>query len=146
MRDVDAISISGIAYAIIVIAVTAIFFNDQLIWPVLGAATALFNHSMMIRITKNGFNKRKYMLHIGFRFVMYTIVIAFLYFDMRDLGVNALIKSYVFLLLGLITIKIGVFIHYLPFIKKHTVSYKEEVKARQKRLEEEAAEHANGDI
>ncbi len=145
MRDVDAISISGIAYAIIVVIITAIFFNDQLIWPALGATTALFNHSMMIRITKNGFSKKKFMLHIGFRFVMYTIVIAFLYFDIKALGTNALIKSYIFLLLGLITIKMGVFIHYLPFIKHHTTSYKEEVAARQKRLEEERAQHVDRD-
>lgn len=137
MRDVDAISISGIVYATLVVIVTAIFFNDQLIWPVLGAATALFNHSMMIKITKNGFNKKKYMLHIGLRFVMYTIVIAFLYFDVKEQGTNALVKSYIFLMLGFITVKMGVFIHYLPFIKKHTTSYKDEVEARMKRLEEE---------
>lgn len=138
MRDVDAISVSGIAYAIVVILITVIFFNEQWAWPVLGAATALFNHSMMIRITKNGFNQRSFMLHVGFRFVMYTIVIAFLYFDVKAQGTHALIESYIFLLLGLITIKMGVFIHYLPFIKKHTTSYKQEVEERLKRKAEEA--------
>lgn len=138
MRDVDAISIAGILYALVLIAVTAIFFRAQLTWPALGAATALFNHSIMINITKNGFNKKKYMFHIFFRFVMYAIITAFMYFDVKDAGTQDIILSGVFLLLGMITVKMGVFLHYLPFIRKHTTSYKEEVLARQKRLEEES--------
>lgn len=145
MRDVDAISICGIAYAAIVMIITAIFFKEQIAWPALGAATALFNHSMMIKITKNGFNKQSLTLHLGFRFVMYTIVIAFLYFDVKALGTNALIESYIFLLLGLITVKMGVFIHYLPFVKKHTTSYKQEVEERLKRQAEEALKDVDED-
>lgn len=137
MRDVDAISVAGLLYAILLVAVTAIFFTDQLAWPALGAATALFNHGMMIRLTKRGFSQLKFVLIVIFRLFMYGIMMAFVFFDLRDLDINELIKSYVFLLLGFSTIRMGVFLHYLPFIKKHTTSYKEEVEARMKKLEED---------
>lgn len=137
MRDVDAISIAGIAYLIIVIAVTAIFFRPYLVWSALGGATALFNHSLMIRVNKNGFNTRKFMGMVFFRFVMYAIMCAFLYVNTIDQTLQVVIISYVFLFLGFSTIRAGVFLHLLPFIKHHTTSYKEEVEARQKRLEEE---------
>ncbi len=145
MRDVDAISLAGIAYAIIVTIVAAIFFRPYVTWPILGAATALFNHSLMIRITSNGFSVKKYMIIVVFRFLMYGIICTFLYVLIRDEALSVVITSYVFLFLGFSTIRVGILLHLLPFIHRHTVSYKEEVAAKLKRLEEEKQTHVDQD-
>ncbi len=141
MRDVDAISIAGIAYTLILVAVAAIFYREYISWPVLGAATALFNHSIMIRITRNGFSTKKFMGVVAFRFLMYALMCTFLYFYIRGNELYVIITAYVFLFLGFSAIRAGIFLSYLPFIRHNTTSYKEEVEARQKKLEEEKQQH-----
>lgn len=119
MKDVNVINLIAIGYSVILALVTLIFFKDYAVWAVLGSATALFNHTQAIRLTKQKFDGRKYIAQLALRFVMYIIVIGFAYFDQKANGTDELIRVYIFLLLGLVSIMIGVFIYGTPFFKKH---------------------------
>jgi hypothetical protein len=118
MKEVYVISIIAFIYSVILALVTLIFFNEYVIWAILGSAVALFNHSQMIQVTKNKMNSTRLITHLVQRFVFYTLIIAFVWFDTKDLGGNIMIYSYVFLLLGIFSIKVGIFIYHTPLIKK----------------------------
>lgn len=119
MKEVYVISIIALIYSIVLAIVALIFFNDYVIWAILGSAVALFNHSLMIQVTKkNTFNAQRLVAHLVQRYVFYLIIIAYVYLQTRSLGRLHMIYSYVFLLLGIFSLKIGVFVYHLPFIKK----------------------------
>lgn len=118
MKEMYVISIIGFIYSVILALVTLIFFPDYLSWAILGSATALFNHSLTIRITKGKFNAQNYMAQILLRYVFYIIIIVIVWLDTKDLPGNTMIYSYIFLILGISSVKIGVFVYHLPWIKK----------------------------
>jgi hypothetical protein len=120
MKDVHVISIIGLIYAIILAVVTLIFFNqyDYPLWAVLGAAVALFNHSLMIQLNKQAFSTQRLVSHLVQRYVFYFIIILIVWLDTKELGTQILINSYIFLLLGIFSIKVGIFIYHTPLIKK----------------------------
>jgi len=118
MKDVYVISIIALIYSVILALVTLIFFNDYLLWAILGSAVALFNHSLMIQVTKNKLNSYKLVTHLIQRYIFYMVIIAIVYFDTRTLGTQIMINSYIILLLGMISVKVGVFIYATPLIKK----------------------------
>jgi hypothetical protein len=93
----------------------------------LGSATALFNHSIMIQIsTKGKFSTQRYVFHLMQRYVFYLILIAFVYLETKDLPGNTMMYSYVFMLLGVFAIKFGIFIYHTPLIKKPVEEKKED--------------------
>ena len=118
MKDVYVISIIALIYSVILALVTLIFFNDYLLWAVLGSAVALFNHSLMIQVTKNKLTSYKLVTHLIQRYIFYIVIIAIVYFDTRTLGTQIMINSYIILLLGMISVKIGVLVYATPLIKK----------------------------
>ncbi|MDO9628391.1 MAG: hypothetical protein Q7I99_00705 [Acholeplasmataceae bacterium] len=118
MKDVHVISIIALIYSIILALVTLIFFNDYLIWAILGSAVALFNHSLMIQVTKNKLTSYKLVTHLIQRYVFYIVIIAIVYFDTNKLGTQVMINSYIFLLLGIASIKFGAILYSTPLIKK----------------------------
>ncbi|PKK99062.1 MAG: hypothetical protein CVV57_04440 [Tenericutes bacterium HGW-Tenericutes-2] len=118
MKDVHVISIIALIYSVILALVTLIFFNDYLLWAILGSAVALFNHSLMIQVTKNKLTSYKLVTHLIQRYVFYIVILAIVYFDTRNLGTDIMIQSYVFLLLGIASIKFGAIIYQTPLIKK----------------------------
>jgi hypothetical protein len=127
MKEVYVISIIGFIYSVILALVTYLFFRDYTLWAILGSATALFNHSIMIQVTtKSKFSTQRYVFHLMQRFVFYLILIAFVYFETKDLPGNTMIYSYVFMLLGIFSIKFGIFIYHMPIIKKPVEEKKEE--------------------
>ena len=119
MKDVSVINLIALAYSLLLALITFIFFREYAVWAVLGSATALFNHTQTIRLTKEKFDPKKIATHLVIRFLMYIVVIAFTYFDQRANGTNELIRVYIFLLLGFFSIKIGIFIYATPFFKAH---------------------------
>lgn len=119
MKDVSVINLIALGYAVLLALVSLIFFRTYAVWAILGSATALFNHSQTIRLTKEKFDTRKLATHFIIRFVMYFVVIAFAYFDQRANGDSELIRVYIFLLLGIFSIKVGIFIYATPFFKKN---------------------------
>ena len=121
MKEVHVISIIGFIYAVILSLITLIFFPDYTLWAVLGATTALFNHSLMIQVTKGKFNPQRYVFHLVQRYVFYLIIVAFTYLETKDLPGNQMIYSFVFLLLGIFSLKIGILIYHTPLIKKPLV-------------------------
>ncbi|MCF7930251.1 MAG: hypothetical protein K9L02_01950 [Acholeplasmataceae bacterium] len=119
MRDVHKIALIGIVYAIVLSLVVLIFFTDYVLWAVLGSAVALLNHGQMIRLTdKNRFRTDRLVLHLVQRYVLYFIIIAFVWFDTKELGTPVMIRSYIVLLLGIFSLKVGVFIYWTPLFKK----------------------------
>ncbi len=118
MKDVYVISIIALIYSVILAIVTLIFFNDYLLWAILGSAVALFNHSLMIKVTKNTITSYKLVTHLIQRYVFYIVIIAIVFFDTKDMGTDVMINSYVFLLLGIASIKFGAIIYTTPLIKK----------------------------
>jgi len=118
MREVHVISIIGLIYAVILSLVTFLFFRDYLLYAVLGSAVSLFNHSQMIQITKRDFKTERIVLHIVQRYIFYLVIIVFVYFDTKEVSQTFMINSYIFLLLGFIATKIGVYIYHTPLIKK----------------------------
>lgn len=118
MKDVYVISIIALIYSVILAIVTLIFFNDYLLWAILGSAVALFNHSLMIKVTKNTITSYKLVTHLIQRYVFYIVIIAIVFFDTKELGTNVMINSYIFLLLGIASIKFGAIIYTTPLIKK----------------------------
>ncbi len=119
MKDVSVINLIALAYAVILALVSFIFFRTYAVWAVLGSATALFNHTQTIKLTKSKFDPKKIASHLVIRFVMYIVVIAFAYFDQRANETQELIRVYIFLLLGFFSIKVGIFIYATPFFKAH---------------------------
>jgi hypothetical protein len=119
MREVHVISIIALIYSILLALVTFIFFDAYLLWAILGSAVAMFNHSLMIQVTKkNKFNAQRLVAHLVQRYVFYLIILFYVYLQTKDLGRLHMIYSYVFMLLGIFSIKIGVLVYHMPFIKK----------------------------
>ncbi len=119
MRDVHKIALIGIAYAIVLSLVVLIFFNEYVLWAVLGSAVALLNHGQMIRLTdKSRFRTDRLVIHLVQRYLLYLIVIAFVWFDTKELGSNIMMYSYIVLLLGIFSVKVGIFIYWTPLFKK----------------------------
>jgi hypothetical protein len=126
MKDVHVISIIALIYAVILAIITLIFFREYTTWAILGSAVSMFNHSLMIQVSKN-FNQQKLVSHLIQRYIFYIIIIAVVYFDTKDLQDQMImIYSYIFLLLGIFAIKIGIFIYHMPFIKKPKEGVSEE--------------------
>lgn len=126
MKDVYVISIIGIIYAILLAIVTLIFFNtnDYPLWAILGSAVSLFNHSLMIQVTKKMTTERL-VTHLIQRYVFYIIIILYIFLETKELDTSIMVNSYIFFLLGVFSVKIGVFIYHTPLIKK-PVEKKEE--------------------
>ncbi len=118
MKEMHAISITALIYSIIYSLVTLIFFPDYVLWAILGAATALFNHSLMIQATKGKFNVQRYVFHLFQRYVLYVVIVAFTWFSTKDLPGNTMMYSFIFLLIGILSLKLAVYINMIPAVKK----------------------------
>jgi hypothetical protein len=118
MKEVHAISFTALIYSIILALVSLIFFKDYVTWTVLGSATALFNHSLMIRVTKGKYSAQKYVFHLFQRYVFYVLIMAVVWLRTKDLGDNVMMYSFIFLLLGIFCLKVAIYVNLLPFVKK----------------------------
>lgn len=120
MKDVHVISLVALIYAILLALFAFIFYREYAIWAILGSATALFNHSQMIRVSNSKYTAATLGVHLSTRFLLYIIIIAFTYFNLG--GPNAdssvLTNAYIFLLLGVFAVKVGAIIYTSPLIKK----------------------------
>lgn len=125
MKEVHVISIIGLIYAVLLGLVSLIFFKDYMVWAILGSAVSLFNHSQMIHTTKNGLKTERLVFHLIQRYTLLIIVIVVVYFDTKGADFEIVRNSFIFLILGLFTTKIGVYGYHLPFINKKA---KEETK------------------
>lgn len=119
MKDVHKIALLGIVYGVILSLSIFIFYRQYVLWSILGTLTALFNHSQMIQISKQA-DVLKLSMHLVTRFVMYVIMMAIVYFQLRD-NQNEMITGLIILLLGFSSIKIGTWMYALPFIKKEAI-------------------------
>jgi len=118
MKELHVISIIGLIYAIILSLVTFIFFREYTLYAVLGSAVSLFNHSTAIHAAKGELKTERIVLNIAQRYVFYLIIIVYVYFDTKDLDMQIVSNSFIFLVLGFFATKIGVFLYYTPLIKK----------------------------
>lgn len=118
MKEVHIISIIGIIYAILLGLISFIFFRDYMVWAILGSAVSLFNHSQMIHVTKNGLKTERLVFHLFQRYVLMIIIVVVVYFDTKGQDFEIVRNSYIFLVLGFIATKIGVYIYHTPLIKK----------------------------
>lgn len=116
MKDVHKIAFYAIGYGALLSLVVFIFFENYVLWSLLGTLTALFNHSQMIQVTKSA-DVLKISTHLVTRFVMYVIMMVIVYFQLRD-NQNEMITGLIILLLGFSSIKIGTLMYALPFNKK----------------------------
>lgn len=118
MKKMYTISIIAFVYAVILSLVTFIFFREYVLWAVLGSVVALFNNSLSIQTLKGKISAQKIVTNLVLRFILYTIILAVVFFDTKDSGTETMIYSYIFLLLGIFSLKIGIFVYHMPFIKK----------------------------
>lgn len=130
MKNIIVINYLAILYSIVIVSLTYIFFRDFASWTVLGVATALFNHSLMVRFTKNKVTKDLMFLLIAFKYLIYLIMLGFMFFLLRE-DTQELSYGYIFFLLGAINVKIGIFIFHLPFkafkkLREDAIKEKEE--------------------
>lgn len=117
MKDVHKIAFYAIGYGALLSLAVFIFFENYVLWSLLGTLTALFNHSQMIQVTKSA-DVLKISTHLVTRFVMYVIMMVIVYFQLRD-NQNEMITGLIILLLGFSSIKIGTLMYALPFNKKN---------------------------
>lgn len=117
MKDVHKIAFYAIGYGAVLSLVVFIFFENYVLWSLLGTLTSLFNHSQMIQVTKSA-DVLKISTHLVTRFVMYVIMMVIVYFQLRD-NQNEMITGLIILLLGFSSIKIGTLMYALPFNKKN---------------------------
>lgn len=118
MREVHKISLIALGYAVVLSLVTYIFFKENVVWAMLGSLTAMFNHSQIIRVTKGRYTTQKLIAHLMTRYLMYVIIIAFVWFDTKGYDESVMKTAFIFLLLGFVSIKVGVLIYATPLIKK----------------------------
>lgn len=118
MKKMYKVSVIAFIYSVILAIVSYIFFKPYFLWAVLGSAVALFNNSLSIQIMKRKVSAASVTTNIITRFIMYIIVLAVVYFNTKNEADNTMIYSYIFLLLGIFSLKIGIFIYHMPFIKK----------------------------
>lgn len=125
MKDEHKIAFIGIVYGAVLSLATYIFYREYAQWALLGALTALFNHSQMLQITRGNHVKiNQLATHLVTRFLLYVIIIVIVFFQLQETQ-NALITAYIILLLGFSSIKISTLIYALPFFKKTDTSHKE---------------------
>jgi hypothetical protein len=124
MKNIVVISYLAFLYSAIVTIIALIFFEEYAVWTLLGAATAMFNHSLLVKFSKNKMTKELSYLLIAFKLIIYLIVLGFMFFDMRDNN-QLLMWSYIFFLIGAFNIKVGIIIYHLPF--KTFIKMREEV-------------------
>ena len=118
MRTVHKVFLIALVYGIIYVLVTWIFFRDYVTWAALGVLTALFNHSRMINVVKGPVDKRRIMLAIAQRYLLYIVMFAVAFFDTRDLpDRNVMTTTFIFLLIGFVAVKVATIIYALPFFK-----------------------------
>jgi hypothetical protein len=126
VKDEHKIAFVAIGYGIVLSVVTYIFYPDFVTWAMLGALTALFNHSQMLQITKGNHVKiNQLATHLVTRFLLYVIMIVIAFFQLRE-SQDALITAYIILLLGFSSIKISTWIYALPIFKKTSTENKDE--------------------
>ncbi len=126
MKDEHKIAFVAIGYGIVLSVVTYIFYPDFVTWALLGALTALFNHSQMLQITKGNHVKiNQLATHLVSRFLLYVIMFVIAFFQLRE-SQDALITAYIILLLGFSSIKISTWIYALPIFKKTSTENKDE--------------------
>ena len=126
MKDEHKIAFVAIGYGVILSVVTYIVYPDFVTWAMLGALTALFNHSQMLQITKGNHVKiNQLATHLVTRFLLYVIMIVIAFFQLRE-SQDALITAYIILLLGFSSIKISTWIYALPIFKKTSTETKDE--------------------
>lgn len=125
MKDTHKIGLIAIGYAVILTVVSLIFYRDYVAWAVLGAATALFNHSQMIHVTKGKYTTEKLLLHLFQRYMLYVIIIAVAWFSTKDQETIIMTLTFGFLLLGFIAVKVGAIIYATPLIKKNKTDEEE---------------------
>jgi hypothetical protein len=116
VKDVHKIALLGILYSAILSLGVFIFYEDYVLWSLLGSLTALFNHSQMIQVSKSN-DVLKLSIHLVTRFLMYVIMMVVVYFQLRD-NQNEMIVGLIILILGFSSIKVGTLMYALPFIKK----------------------------
>ncbi len=73
---------------------------------------------MIVITKKEKFKTERLVTHLVTRYVLYIIIIAFVWLQTKELGTTIMIKSYIVLLLGIFSVKVGVFIYASPLIKK----------------------------
>lgn len=118
MKDEHKVTFIAIGYGFVLTLVTLIIYENYVIWSILGALTSLFNHSQMLNLTKNNkISSYKLAIHLVTRFTMYIIMMAIVYFRLRN-NQEEMITALIILLLGFSSIKIGVIIYSLPIFKK----------------------------
>jgi hypothetical protein len=126
VKDEHKIAFVAIGYGVILSVVTYIVYPDFVTWAMLGALTALFNHSQMLQITKGNHVKiNQLATHLVTRFLLYVIMIVIAFFQLRE-SQDALITAYIILLLGFSSIKISTWIYALPIFKKTSTETKDE--------------------
>jgi len=126
VKDEHKIAFIAIGYGIVLSVITYIFYPDFVTWAMLGALTALFNHSQMLQITKGNHVKiNQLTTHLVTRFLLYVIMIVIAFFQLRE-SQDALITAYIILLLGFSSIKISTWIYALPIFKKTSTENKDE--------------------
>jgi hypothetical protein len=118
MKELHVISVIGLIYAVLLGLVTYIFFREYALYAVLGSAVSLFNHSTAIHAAKGELKTERLVLNIIQRYIFYMVIIVFVYFDTKDLEMRIISNSFLFLVLGFFSTKMGVFIYHMPFIKK----------------------------
>jgi hypothetical protein len=118
MKEVHAISITALIYSIILALISLIFFPEYVTWAILGSATAMFNHSLMIQVTKGKYSAQRFVFHLFQRYLFYLLIIVIVWFQTKDAEGNTMIYSFIFLILGIISLKIAIYVNQLPFVKK----------------------------
>lgn len=118
MKEMHAISLVALIYSVILALVALIFFNDYTVWAILGSATALFNHSLMIRVLKGKYSAQKHIFHLFQRYTFYFIIIIYTWLTTKDAGENVMMYSMIFLILGISMLKIAIYTLHIPPIRK----------------------------
>jgi len=113
MKNIIVINYIAIVYTVVVGLIAYIFFKDFATWVILGAVTALFNHSLLVRFSKNKIHKDTMYLLIVFKYFIYLIMLGFMFFLLRE-DTYLLMYSYIAFLVGAINLKIAIFIFHLP--------------------------------
>jgi hypothetical protein len=73
----------------------------------------------MIRITKGKYDMIKLGLHLAQRYVLYVIIITLAFLRTRDANNDIMTRTFVFLLLGFIAVKVGAcFMQHHSLIRK----------------------------
>lgn len=118
MKDVYVVSWIAMGYGVILNLLIWILYPEFLMWSLLGVLTALFNHSQMIQMTKHKVDAMRITMSLVTRFVMYLIMMAIVFIQLRD-NQSDMITAYIILLLGFSSIKISTVLLTLPLFKKY---------------------------